>query len=412
MTAKDRNILRELARRVAEVAATPHELEKPDLWEAQNRLEPIRPLIFISPEGAWDELLPPSSMECEDEDARGLEYGLRMRLYAAEHFSDDQQCDHYFNVGPVVHMTGWGLAPETHAPEQYKGASVWDAPVKTLDDVELIQTPTARLDEEATARNLAFYDELLGDILEVRLRGQYWWALGLIDEWTMLRGITQTYMDMLDNPELLRAGMQRLSDGRLAWLKSLEEQGALCLNNGNDYVGSGSFGYTAELPQRDFEGTVRLKDMWGFTEAQTMSEVSPAMHEEFVLPYQLPILEQFGLTIYGCCEPLHLKLDFLMKRVPHLRRVSISPWADKRISAEKLGNKVIYNWKPNPATLAGVQFDPEWVRQDIRETLEIARANDCVLDIVLKDTHTCNGDPARFDQWGRIAREEVMRSLE
>jgi hypothetical protein len=65
--------------------------------------------------------------------------------------------------------------------------------------------------------------------------------------------------------------------------------------------------------------------MWGFCEAQTMSEVSPAMHEEFVLRYQLPVLERFGLNCYGCCEPLHLKLQMLKRRVPRLRRVSISP---------------------------------------------------------------------------------------
>ncbi len=50
---------------------------------------------------------------------------------------------------------------------------------------------------------------------------------GLIDEWTFLRGITQTYLDMSDNPELLHAGMRRLMEGKLAWLEYLEQQGVL-----------------------------------------------------------------------------------------------------------------------------------------------------------------------------------------
>jgi hypothetical protein len=150
--------------------------------------------------------------------------------------------------------------------------------------------------------------------------------------------------------------------------------------------------------------------MWGFCEAQTMSEVSPAMHEGFVLPYQLPIMERFGLNCYGCCEPLDLKLEFLMRRVPRLRRVSISPWADVRRSAERLGCDVIFSWKPNPAPLAAVEFSEEAVRADIRETIEAAHANDCALEIILKDTHTCNGEPQRFDAWARVAMEEARRA--
>ena len=411
MTHSDRTVLRDLPKRIAEIAASPEQQARPALWYAQNALKPIRPLVFASPEGAWEELVPPGSMQCEDEGARGIERGLRMRMHAAEHFDDDQVCDNSFRVNYAVHVTGWGIGPEFERPEEHRGAYVWDPPIKTIADIENIQTPTATHDPEATQRNLEFHQELFGDILEVRLHGSFWWALGLIDEWTFLRGITQTFLDMTDNPELLHAGMKRLMEGKLAWLESLEEQGVLSLNNGNDYVGSGGFGYTDELPTNDFNGHVRLKDMWGFCEAQTMSEVSPAMHEEFVLCYQVPIHERFGLNCYGCCEPLHLKTDTLKRAIPRLRRISMSPWIDKRVAAEKLGSDIIYSWKPNPAPLAGIEFDGNWVRQDIRETMQIAKEHGCVLEIILKDTHTCNNRPERFDEWTRIAMEEARRAL-
>jgi hypothetical protein len=32
-----------------------------------------------------------------------------------------------------------------------------------------------------------------------------------------------------------------------------------------------------------------------------------------------------------------------------------------------------------------------------------------VLDMILKDTHTCEHLPERFDRWTQIAREEVSR---
>ncbi len=140
-----------------------------------------------------------------------------------------------------------------------------------------------------------------------------------------------------------------------------------------------------------------------------MSEVGPRQHEEFVLRYQLPILERFGLNYYGCCEPLHLKLEMLKRQVPRLRRVSISPWADKRRSAELVGSDIIFGWKPNPAYLAAVTFDEELVRLDIRETVDICKEHGCCLEVTIKDTHTCNHQPNRFDRWTRIAMEEATR---
>ncbi len=407
ISARDRAILRDLAQRIADLAADPVQEQRRRVWYAQNALKPVRPPVFISPEGSWTELIPEESLRCEGSAARDIERGLRRRIYPHEHFGDDQVVDAEYRVPFAVSSTGWGLRPKVTHPRAARGAYIWDAPIQRAQDIERIRTPTATHDPEESARRLARHQELLGDILDVKLHGRWWWALGLIDEWTQLRGITQTFWDMIDDPEMVHAGMRRLMEGKLAWLEQLEELGVLSLNNGNDYVGSGGFGYTDELPAEDFAGRVRLRDMWGFCEAQTMSEVSPAMHERYVLPYQLPILERFGLNCYGCCEPLDLKLDFLLARVPRLRRISISPWADVPRTAEILGNRAIFSWKPNPALLAAVQFDEEAVRRDIRETLAVARANGCVVEIVLKDTHTCNHRPERFDRWAQIALEEA-----
>jgi len=149
--------------------------------------------------------------------------------------------------------------------------------------------------------------------------------------------------------------------------------------------------------------------MWGFTEAQEITAVSPQMHWEFAMQYEVPIHERFGLTYYGCCEPLDAKFDYV-KRLPNLRVVSISPWCDRAIAAQALEDKYVYGFKPHPGHLAAVQFDGEYVRQYLRETLEIARG--CLIEMVLKDTHTCNHQPQRFDEWTRIAQEESLRAAE
>jgi hypothetical protein len=138
-----------------------------------------------------------------------------------------------------------------------------------------------------------------------------------------------------------------------------------------------------------------------------MAQVSPQMHEEFILQYERRLLAPFGLTGYGCCEDLSGKLDRVLT-IPQIRRISISPFADVERSAEKLGNRAILSWKPQPAHLIG-EFNETRIRDYLRNGVELARRNDCVLEIILKDTHTCQHKPERFDRWLEIARQEIAR---
>jgi hypothetical protein len=85
-----------------------------------------------------------------------------------------------------------------------------------------------------------------------------------------------------------------------------------------------------------------------------------------------------------------------------MRRISISPWADVERCAEKLGGDYIYSWKPMPAHLVG-DFDEARIRDYIQHTLEVTQG--CVIEMILKDTHTCQHEPHRFTRWTEIARE-------
>ncbi|HEX2998832.1 MAG TPA: hypothetical protein VHR86_01135, partial [Armatimonadota bacterium] len=121
--------------------------------------------------------------------------------------------------------------------------------------------------------------------------------------------------------------------------------------------------------------------------------------------YERRLLAPFGLNGYGCCEDLSRKLDAVLT-IPNIRRISIAPSADVDRCAERLQGRAIFSWKPNPAHLVG-DFNPERVRAMIRHTIEVAAVNGCVLEIILKDTHTCEQHPERFDQWTQVARELV-----
>jgi hypothetical protein len=219
-----------------------------------------------------------------------------------------------------------------------------------------------------------------------------------------LRGMQQVMLDMYDNPDNLHRLMAFLRDGHLSKLDYLESNNLLSLNNDGTYVGSGGFGWTDELPSGEFNGHVYARDLWGFAESQETVGVSPQMFAEFIMPYQLPLLDCFGLNCYGCCEPLDTRWD-TVAQIPRLRRVSMSPWADVARMAECVGDRFIFSRKPHPIAVSGPSFDEDAVRASIRQDLLLTRG--CHVELILKDTHTIGNDPNRVIRWVQIAREEI-----
>jgi len=403
----DVRVLRDLARAVADLAARDAACGKPDLWYRHNALEAGRPLVFCDPENGWQEIIPPEALQCESSLGRAWEWTLRREAFWGSGMNDDRVVTGVFDVGWEHTNSGWGLC-ETYTRGKTPGGSyVWDAPVKQESDISRLRFPEITVDREASGRMLALAQEVFGGILTVRRHHSWWWSLGMTQTLAHLRGLEQMMVDMLENPAIIHQLMGFLRDGHLRMLDYLQDEGLLCLNNAGDYVGSGGFGWTRELPTADFSGCVRTVDMWGFGESQETTAVSPAMFEEFVLPYQLPVLERFGLNCYGCCEPLHARWA-AVRRIPRLRRVSVSPWCNVGRMAEMVQGDCILSIKPNPAVLAMDEFDEDLARRQVREALEAARG--CRVEVVMKDCHTLRGDSSRVVRWTRIAREEAERA--
>jgi hypothetical protein len=142
--------------------------------------------------------------------------------------------------------------------------------------------------------------------------------------------------------------------------------------------------------------------------AQIFSAVSPAMHQEFELAYAEAWYARFGLVYYGCCEPLHKKID-IVRDIPNLRKISMSPWVDQEEAAEQIGAAFVFSRKPSPAFLAVDHWSPEAVEQDLRATIETCRRYGCPLELILKDISTVRYQPQRLWEWARIAAEAVQR---
>lgn len=404
LSAGDRATLRELSRRVADIALQPCQQERAELWRRHNDLERLRPLVLVFPEGSWRELIPDSELRCTGAWAKSVEMDLRRRLYYAEHLPDDNVIEATLACPIAIRYPPLGLEVRQTPSEQATGAFHIEPSLFTEADIERIVIAEPVVDWTDTEHRFAFMQEAFGDLLTIEKRGRCSGGIAPVDLYSRLRGLDVFFLDLVDRPAFVHRALDRLVQREIVCLQSLERQGALSLGNRNHYAGSGGTGYTRQLPQPGFDGRhVRTRDLWGFATAQIFSEVSPAMHEEFALSHERDYLDLFGLNCYGCCEPLHGKLEAIFRGVPRLRRLSVSPWADVRACADGLGRRCIFSWKPNPAALAGDHCDSDRLRQGLRDFCRQTRHN--VVEIIMKDTHTVRQQPQRMWDWVRIARE-------
>lgn len=409
LSQKERDVLRGLAYRYAEIASLGWHQERAKLWQQLNARQSTRPLvrIFQIPwqEFPWEEEL---RLVCEDPWARSWENYFRQMMYQWQHIRDDLVWEPVLYCQKAIHDTGFGISEISDVNDSSGIASRhFHEQIDDFGDLEKIKFPQVWHDEAATEQNCSRMQELFGEILPVRTRGvsHFWFAPW--DQLITWYGVEKAMLDMKLRPELVKAAISRLVDAWLHRLDQYEKQDLLSLPPAGEGVGSGGLGLTEELPPPDYNPDhIRPQDLWGCATPQIFSDVSPSMHEEFALQFEMRWLERWGLNYYGCCEPLHTKIPIL-RQIPRLRKISCSPRADKAAMAEQCGRDYVISLKPNPAIFTDTYWSPERARAELRADLE--KLQGCVVEIIMKDISTVSCDPQRLWQWAQIAQEEAER---
>lgn len=405
----DLEVLRTLAREVAEIAALPSQQETIALWRAHNGLRPVRPLVLVD-EIPWHEMDVDGSLvsKTEDEVARAFEQSLRQTLYRWRHLRADMVVEPVIDVPKRIHGSGFGVTTEERTlaidPANDIVSHEYADQLADEEAVGRIRPPEVELDVAGTAVIEAKAHEAFDGILRVRMQG---WlpSFELWDDIVYWRGAQTVLFDLAARPEHMHRIAARYTEARLVMLDRLEERGLL----GHEQATIHCTGaWTDELPAPGYDpARSRARDLWTHGMAQILLSTSPAMFEEFEVPYAARWYERFGLAYYGCCDPLHDRVH-LVRRIPNVRKISMSPWADVEIGAAAIGRDFVFSWKPNPALMAADGWDLEAIERDIRRVVTICEQAGCPLEIILKDISTVRYRPQRLWEWAEVVSRVVQ----
>lgn len=406
---KDRKYLRRLAKKQLAYANLPTMEARKERWYRHNSLSADKPMIVIEMETFKEDLLP--GLKCNSEITREIERYLLKWITNHELIDDDKVIPSYFPVYWNINIEEFGLEIDVEKAEDSKGRKIGyrqKHPITDLKkDFHKLKKSKYSVDKKQTLALRNFVEEIFGDILPVKIKNNSLnWYLTPSRKVVDLMGLETMMYTMVDYPEKLHDLFRYLVKDIKDFIGWQQKNGLLVLNNNNDYVGSGSYGFNRELPTAKDRKHVISEDLWGNLNSQETVGVSPEMYGEFIYPYYRELAREFGLVYYGCCEPVHNIWDNFIRKLPNLRKVSVSPWCDEEIMGEFLENSnVIYSRKPSPNFLGEGTFDEKEFSKHIMKTLEAASG--CSLEIIYRDVYTLNGDKSKPGKAVELIRKMI-----
>jgi hypothetical protein len=400
---EQRDYVRDLARQVAEIAGSERNQRVIKRWKDVNALrKPDRAPVWCCPVGAWSEILPDEALLCTDPWLRSVESGFRRTMIKQE-IGDDEPVNAWFGVGAAFDcepVNTWGVDIGRHSSGEAGGAWTYDPPLKSVDDLSRVCMPVYTYNEARTRELLERAEDLLGDILPVRLSCGFPLNATLCSYAADLMGLSEMMMDVAVDPAFVHRLMAYLRDAVLGAIDQIEATGLLSPNNTGAQYCSDDIG----APGPD--GRLTCANLWTNANSQEFDQVSPAMWEEFLLAYQMPILERFGLSAYGCCENLTHKIDGVL-RIPNLRIFVCSAWTDLDRVIERVGTTHTIMWRQKASEVV-FPDDTDGIRRHLDDGAR--RLKGCRYQIVLRELQTLAGHPNRLHEFTRLAIEAAERN--
>lgn len=406
ISARDREILRRRAQIQLDYTNSPENDAILAKWRAQAEGRREAPPVRFLGSNFPHEVITPR-LQCEGEQARGIEGALLGKLVGRELFDDDTPIPPTFDMTWRTHVRPFGLQHSITRAEGPNAKGFHIDPVITdlSSELDKLRGGSFGVDREATARQRELLDDVLGDILPVRM------VMGsltgsMTNPLVHLMGMEAYYIAMYDCPDAVHEAMEMATRVYERYYDFLENEQLLLPTNGFSSLNQESFAFTGELPT---DRVTQTTECWGFLESQETTAVSADTFGEFVFPYQQRLVDRFGLLSYGCCERVDAILPDYLSTWCKLRKLSVSPFNDEpRIGELLRGSRVVYYCKPRAefVTCDG-PLNEEAIIAYFKGVCEAATG--CLFEIAQREAGTIFGDFERGRRYVRLAKEAVDR---
>lgn len=415
ISVKDRTRLRELAKEMMEIANTPAMQKLNQEWIDHNMLKGQRPMVLIEL-GTFSGDVLPDMLQCEGDEARGIEWGMLEKLVTHKIFKDDTVIKDYYGVSPHCWFIPFGIdikVSRANDDPSSLGHHFEEIIHDFEEDAHLFAKSKFGYVKETEQKALEFYGDLFDGIMPVKLEGNSH-CMTATENLIHIMSMETMFMAMYDCPDLFKEVMNNLTNDYMEYFDLLEKEGAITPTHGPGWLGQGSICCTNELPGDDVfaQRNLTTKDCWLYMSSQESVGLSPDMFDEFMWPIYDKIAARFGLVSYGCCEPVS---DFWqsVSKLKNLRKLSISPWCDEDFIGEQLrdpSRQTIYHRKPSPNFIGvGKEMDEDATRAHIAKTVQAARG--CALEFSQRDVYTINGNLPKVTRYVEIIREESEKHV-
>ena len=411
ITKEERLFLRNLAKGQLEYAKLPIMGERTRHWYANNALKSDTPIVVVEHGPFKEELFP--EIFCKSDAAVAIEKEMLSHITNYELINDDKVVPDFYEINRKINMRELDQDRIVRHAKDAKGRELgysYEHPIQDLkEDFQVLKKSVYSYDDTGTIEQYDFTQDLLGDILDVRIsNNSLLWFMSFTARAVNIMGLERLMYSIIDYPEETEKLFNFILEDSFEYMDWQEQNGLLALDNGNARAGSGSYGFTAELPTDKCKktGKITTRDIWGNMNSQESVGLSPSMYEEFIFPIFKKAAERFGLVYYGCCEPVHEIWESCVSKLANLRKVSISPWCDENYMGEALkGTSVIYSRKPSPNFLGVGSFDEAAFTDHIKKTMAAARG--CQAEILFRDIYTLTDDRTKAGKAVKIVRQLI-----
>lgn len=403
----EKKVLRELAKEYSEHALHPKCAERLKRYCALNDLQQVRPPVLVFEEPFGEIMSEELTLRCVTPYLREIEWQLRESLYKFRHYEGDYAVHPYFGVKIPLVSSGIGVQVSQDVREFGSGTNIqshnYHDVLSDEKDLDKVHTPDISIDENELEYRMDIAEDIFHGILPVRKQGHDL-CYSMWDEIATLHGMNELLMDFYDRPDFLHKIVRKFTDICISIIDQYEKLNVLSTDAVYLHCTPAS---VSDMRYKDPDKEkITAKDTWLRVSAQPFNMVSPDMLEEFDITYLLKYCERARYVYYGCCEPLHDRIDKISK-IPNLRRISISPWADIKTATEKIRDNYVMSVKSHPGLVAQTLFCKAEVEKHIRDTLNICMETKTPVEFILKDISTVCKDASRLTRFVEVAERTI-----